>query len=306
VHDLCGIWLSDERGISGTARDILKALGDGEFGPRTSAQAAYLDGALKHRKMYDRIPAEESARVLVAGLGEGLVHEKYGHVEVWDVRECATLNEAFKNVTKIKGRLDLTFWDTRKVKSMSNAFEKTSFDVDVSTWDVSAVSSMSIMFERATGFNGDVSEWDVSNVKYMGMMFQNASVFNGDVSRWDVSLVGDMDSMFRGARAFNQDLSRWNVGNVENMSSMFEGAESFECDLGNWDVSKVGTMKSMFRGATSFTGRGVEKWKRGEGVGVTGMFANAPSGQEPASQWASNLQKPSYGRAPSRLRRSFV
>jgi len=243
VHDLCGIWLSDERGLSGTARDILSALQNGEFGPRTPAQEAYLDGVLNQRRMHDRIPAEESASDLVAGLGENLLHEKYGHVEVWDVRYCATLENAFKGVTKIQGRLDLTFWDTRKVKSMSSAFEKTAFDVDVSTWDVSAVTTMSFMFSRATGFSGDVSEWDVSKVSFMGMMFRGASTFNGDVRRWDVARVHDMDSMF-------------------------EGAESFECDLGRWDVSKVKKMKNMFRNATSFKGKGVEKWKPAEGVDV--------------------------------------
>jgi hypothetical protein len=235
--------------------------------------------------MHDRIPAEESASDLVAGLGENLVHEKYGHVEVWDVRDCATLENAFKGVTKIQGRLDLTFWDTRKVKSMSSAFEKTAFDVDVSTWDVSAVTTMSFMFSRATGFSGDVSEWDVSKVSFMGMMFRGASTFNGDVRRWDVARVHDMDSMF-------------------------EGAESFECDLGRWDVSKVKKMKNMFRNATSFKGKGVEKWEPAEGVDVTGMFADAlkvpPSVHEAAKQWAKTPQVPAYGRAPSRLRRGFV
>ncbi len=309
VHDLCEIVvLKDEQDsdISGIAIGILSALQNGDFGRRTPAQEAYLDGVLAHRQMHDRIPAEESASDLVAGLGENLVHEKYGHVEVWDVRDCDTLQNAFKDATKIKGRLDLTFWDTRKVGNMNSAFGATSFDVDVSTWDVSAVTTMSIMFSRATGFSGDVSEWDVSKVKFMGMMFQLASTFNGDVRLWDVSLVGDMEAMFKGARAFNQDLSRWEVGNVTNMTGMFEGAVSFECDLGNWDVSKVKTMEKMFSGATRFKGKGVEKWKPAEGVDVTGMFAHAPSVQEPAKQWASNLQVPAYGRAPSRLRRGFV
>jgi surface protein len=140
----------------------------------------------------------------------------------------------------------------------------------------------------------------------MGMLFRNSSIFNGDVSLWDVACVDAMDWMFYGARAFTQDLSRWKVGNVTNMTGMFEGAVSFECDLGNWDVSKVKTMEKMFSGATRFKGKGVEKWKPAEGVDVTGMFAHAPSVQEPAKQWASNLQVPAYGRAPSRLRRGFV
>jgi surface protein len=306
VHDLCEIALSPEHEIAGTATDILQTLKSEGFGPRTPAQKAYLDGVLTHRQMHDRIPAEESASDLVAGLGENLVHEKYGHVEVWDVRDCATLEDAFKGVTKIQGRLDLTFWDTRKVVSMSGAFAKTSFDVDVSTWDVSAVTTMSFMFSRATGFSGDVSEWDVSKVGNMGMLFRNSSIFNGDVSLWDVACVDAMDWMFYGARAFTQDLSRWKVGNVTNMTGMFEGAESFECDLGNWDVSKVRTMKKMFSGATSFMGRGVEKWEPAEGVDVTDMFANAPLVQETTVQWAENLQVPAYGRAPSRLQRGFV
>jgi surface protein len=314
VHDLCEIVvLKDEQDIdiSGIASGILKALREGEFGSRTPAQEAYLEGVLYEGQMHDPLPAEESASDLVAsdlvaGLGEDLVHETYGHVEVWDVRECATLENAFKDVKKIKGRLDLTFWDTRKVGDMRSAFSWTSFDVDVSTWDVSAVTSMLLMFSNTSGFSGDVSEWDVSKVGNMGMLFRNSSIFNGDVSLWDVACVDAMDWMFYGARAFTQDLSRWKVGNVTNMTGMFEGAESFECDLGNWDVSKVRTMKKMFSGATSFMGRGVEKWEPAEGVDVTDMFANAPLVQETTVQWAENLQVPAYGRAPSRLQRGFV
>jgi surface protein len=307
VHDLCKIALSDEHDtdISGTATDILKALGDGEFGPRTSAQKEYLDMVLNERKMYAQIP-DKSVKDLVAGLGEDLVDPRYGHVEVWDVRDCTTLEQAFDCIETIKGRLDLTFWDTRRVESMSKALRVTSFDVDVSTWDVSEVTSMSLMFSRATGFSGDLSEWDVSKVKFMGMMFRDAWTFNCDVSLWDVSRVQDMDSMFNGAREFNNDLSRWRVWNVTNMSRMFEGAESFECDLRNWDVSKVSTMQGMFRGAKSFTGGGVEHWKPAKGVDVTDMFFGAPLVQETTLQWANTLQVQAYGRAPSRLRRGFV
>ncbi len=136
MHDLCEIAISDEHDISGTATDILQTLRKGDFGTRTPAQEAYLDMVLKGRKMpHSQIPADAALALkdFVAGLSEDLVDQTYGHVEVWDVRKCATLKEAFEDATKITRRLDLTFWDTRKVESMSSAFEKTSFDVDVST-----------------------------------------------------------------------------------------------------------------------------------------------------------------------------
>ena len=61
VHDLCEIVVlkvEQDIDISGIASGILKALREGEFGPRTPAQEAYLKGALYEGQMHDPIPAE--------------------------------------------------------------------------------------------------------------------------------------------------------------------------------------------------------------------------------------------------------
>jgi surface protein len=277
----------------------------------TSAQNAYLDGVLKGGKMNAPIPAFSGfwASGIFNKLGADLVHEKYGHVEVWDVRECTSLAAVFGGRRLgIKARLDLSFWDTRNVENAYSAFWNTTFDVDVSTWDVSQVRIMKALFRGATGFQGDVSEWDVSNVRDMAEMFSGASMFNGDVSNWDVGLVEDMDMMFLAATSFDQDLSEWKVGNVSSMKQMFSGATLFNSDLARWDVSSVLTMKNMFNGATSFTGGGVKKWISHVDVDVTSMFEDATNVGEAARKWAEKRAKklPAYGCARGAERRGFV
>ena len=277
VHDLCDIFLLNDGIDPGSAGLILGSLRNYSYGSLTPAQEAYLDSVLNDRTMNAKIPGHVTISALVSGLGADLVHAQYGHVEVWDVRECTSLLGAFRG-SSIKSRLDLSFWDTRKVTDAYAAFSGTSFDVDVSTWDVSNVDEMSSMFYKATGFEGDVSEWDVSNVRKMTLMFSGASMFNGDVSRWDVGRVELMDMMFLNTTSFNGDLSHWNVRNVTSMSRMFEGA-------------------------TSFMGGGVEKWESRVGVDVTDMFRWAPNVDKEALEWAAQRTKPAYGRA---RRRGFV
>ena len=311
VHDLCEISLSTDPNddlLVRNARNLLRVmLNDhsrlnGIPGVRTPAQKAYLELVLNGGKMNTPIPDSESIRKLVRGLGAGLVHDQYGHVEVWDVRLCTSLLSAFSGISR-EGRLDLSFWDTRNVTTAYNAFDETSFDVDVSTWDVSQVRSMGSMFQDATEFNGNVREWDVSNVSEMSLMFQRASKFNGDVSSWDVGRVTKMDMMFADAKSFDRDLSEWNVGSVTSMLRMFAGATLFNSDLGKWDVSRVEDMTSMFDGATSFSGTGVAQWTSRVGVDVRDMFSRATSVGDDASQWATHRAKrAAYGRA----RRGFV
>ena len=324
VHDLCDLAI----GGHPVALGVLTRLRDERSS--TAAQVRFLDGVINGRKMNKRVENVFFFSRLLDELGKDLVHKEYGHVEVWDVRECTTMRGAFRK-SGIKGRLDLRFWDTRKVKDMGSAFESTGFDADVSTWDVSKVSDMGKMFHEASRFQGDVGEWDVSQVRNMSAMFWDAVVFNGDVSNWDVGRVEDMSMMFSGAKAFNQHLGTWNVGKVKTMAAMFLNAERFNGDvdrwavtgvtvmramfrgasqfnrsLGLWDVGNVTDMGEMFRGASSFTGEGLESWKLGDCV-VNDIFQGAAKVRQEARDWATSIERnrAGYGRV-RRARRGFV
>ena len=329
VHDLCDL----ASGGDLVATRVLTGLCDDGYGRAakcTAAQVAFLRGVINGGKKHKRVENVVFFGRLLDELGKDLVHKEYGHVEVWDVRECTTMRGAFRN-SRIKGRLDLRFWDTRNVTDMGSAFESTAFDADVSTWDVSKARDMGKMFHEASRFQGDVSEWDVSKVRNMSAMFWDAGVFNGDVSNWDVGRVEDMSSMFSGAKAFNQDLGMWNVSKVTTMAdmflnaerfngdvdrwvvsgvfvmrAMFRGASQFDRDLGLWDVGNVTDMGEMFRGASSFTGGGLERWKLGDCV-VKNIFQGAANVRQEALDWLKWIERNSagYGRV-RRARRGFV
>jgi surface protein len=116
------------------------------------------------------------------------VHEQYGHIATWDVRGVTDMGSAFY-ITEVDSDdlEDLSFWDTRKVRSMGG------------------------MFGSAVDFNGDISSWNTSNVTDMARMFYRASSFNQPLDKWNVSQVADMSNMFNGASAFNQDISGWKL-----------------------------------------------------------------------------------------------
>ena len=210
VHDLCEIFLSSDGLDPGSAGLVLRSLGNNStYGPITPAQKVYIDSVLNDRTMNAKIPENADVAKLVSELGTDLVHARYGHVEVWDVRECTSLLGAFKG-SSIKSRLDLSFWDTRKVTDAFQAFSGASFDVDVSTWDVSKVDDMRSMFYEATGFEGDVSEWDVSNVREMSLMFAGAKSFRGGgVEKWESRVGVDVTDMFIRAPKVEPEALEW-------------------------------------------------------------------------------------------------
>ena len=243
VHDLCDIFLLNYPGTSVLdmtgARLVLNALLLNQYGALTTAQKAYLDRFQKNGTMNAQIPENADVSELVKALGTDLVHADYGHVEVWDVRKCTSLREAFKG-SSIKGSLDLSFWDTRNVTDASEAFSGTSLDVDVSTWDMREVNDTSSMFYEAKGFNGDVSEWDVSNVRDMTRMFALAPKFNGDVSRWDVGLVEKMGRMFYAATSFTGGgVEKWRPREGVDVTDMFGSAPNVGKEAQEWAAQRA-------------------------------------------------------------------
>ncbi len=160
---------------------------------------------LRRRWASEKIPRDANLGYEVEQASQNdWVHEQYGHIATWDVREVLSTRCAFCDIHGVPGgALDLTFWDTRNVQSMKHMFH---------------------------GFNGnvDVSTWDTGSVTTMKGMFAFAEQFNGDIGRWNTSRVTDMTDMFYDATAFDQDLRGWDVRNVRERGGMFEGADKME------------------------------------------------------------------------------
>ena len=179
------------------------------------------------------------------------IHPAYGHIATWDVGDATDMSKAFYNTSIGAACIaDLSFWDTRKVKTMKG------------------------MFGLAKEFNGKIGTWHTMSVLDMSEMFHYATEFNQPIGDWDTRNVVTMNHAFSYANKFDQDVGRWNTKNVETMRSMFYGAKSFNCGGSAmvWDVRKVKDMTFMFSLALEFN-RDISAWKRPARCDIRNMFS---------------------------------
>lgn len=180
--------------------------------------------------------------------------------------------------------LNVAYWNTSNVKTMSNMFSRTAANPDVSKWDTSNVEDMSSMFDDATTANPDVSNWNTSKVTNMAGMFAYTLVANPDVSNWDVSNVERMDYMFSDSKKANPDVSKWNTKKVTSMTNMFSFAQVANPNVSNWDVSNVEHMDYMFEGAVK-ANPDVAKWNTNQVTTTEKMFSYSEAADPDIKNW---------------------
>ena len=161
--------------------------------------------------------------------------------------------------------LDLSSWDTSKVRNMSYMFSGMCYNenLDLSSFDTSNVEDMSYMFAYSYYLEGiNFDGWDTSNVTDMSYMFSmvesdtviyesgTQNLKSLDVSHFDTSSVTDMSGMFEyigySDNLVDIDLSNWNTSNVLLMTGMFDSASIKNLDLSSWNVEKVINFGYMF------------------------------------------------------------
>ena len=189
-----------------------------------------------------------------------------------------TFADAGYNASSTLFSLDLSKWDTSKVKDMSCMFwyagrKAQTFElIGVEDWDISNANNIESMFAysgyNATTWSFDLSKWDTSSVIdewvigmewVFGYAGYNSTNFSLNVTNWDVSRVSDTGWMFynTGCKATSfkiEGLETWTVSNVSTMSNMFDSAGKYATtwsigNISNWDVSKVSNMYKMFYNA---------------------------------------------------------
>jgi hypothetical protein len=120
---------------------------------------------------------------------------------------------------------------------MSSAFESTQIAAedlaDLSFWDTRQVKSMRSMFHGAVDFNGDISGWSTSNLEDMAYMFSGATSFNRDISDWNVKggqfVEGRLKDTFR-ETGLRHDLKvkigeRWGLSAAQMSESWLNSGE---------------------------------------------------------------------------------
>lgn len=134
------------------------------------------------------------------------------------------------NLKIIEGNLD-----TSSVNNMKDMFTTTSLEkIDVSSWDTSKVKDMSGMFAGCNKLKQlDVGNWNTNNVVDMKAMLTHCLELQSlDVSNWDTSNVKDMKNLFYA----NISLSKLNLGtkSIFNSSVMLPLIKSTNEYTGRW------------------------------------------------------------------------
>lgn len=149
------------------------------------------------------------------------VYFPYDHFDLshFDTSNVTNMHEMLRGTTVAS--INVSNWDTSKVRDMSGMFmdityEDIDSDLDLSHFDMSRVNTMNMMFCRYGAYSVtagkrysvelDVTGWDVSNVIYFEQCFSSpqASAYNRstvtelDLSGWDTSSATKMHNMFGG------------------------------------------------------------------------------------------------------------
>ena len=162
--------------------------------------------------------------------------------------------------------LDLSTFDTRRVKSMQEMFSSYTDDgnyedgmnlknLNLSSFDTNKVTNIASMFNRCKKLeNIDVTNFNTKNVTTMrGLFIGCIKLKSIDLSHFDTSNVTTMQSMFENCYELSSlDVSNFNTSNVTTMYCMFYHCESLtSLDLSNFNTNNVNSMSCMLCGCSS-------------------------------------------------------
>ena len=175
-------------------------------------------------------------------------------------------DDYYKVLLSTKGsplKLDVSKWDTSKVKSMNAMFSFSHMTkIDLSKWNTKNLENTQRMFHHSDLEDvGDLNKWDTSKVTDMSQMFELSLIKNLNINDWDVSNVKNLASTFSILHNITKlNLSKWNTSNVQNMTrTFFNDIKLQYLDITNWDTSKVEKIidedgdADMFAGDLSLT-----------------------------------------------------
>ena len=181
----------------------------------------------------------------------------------WTTGECTrfVFDKSFETVrvrstsawfnSKLESIEGLEYLNTSEVTSMSYMFGSVKLsNLDLSHFDTHKVKYMHSMFEHCSGLTDlDLSHFDTRNVQSMAYMFANCPNLKSiDLSSFDTRNVENMGNMFRESTALTTlDLTNFNTSNVTSMRQMCYGCSNLtSIDMSSFDTGKVTDMWLMF------------------------------------------------------------
>lgn len=179
-----------------------------------------------------------------------------------NVGNVTSFNSMFSGCSALKA-IDLSSWDTNKVKNTSNMFEncKNLESIgDLSNWSTSLITNMSSMFKSCESLKQlNVSSWTFidSGVNTYLMFYGCKSLLELDLSTWNIKTTS-MSQMFHScAKLKTLDLSGFDTSSVTSTDYLFQGSTSLEKIIvsDKFDISAVKSSTNMFGGGlNSLTG----------------------------------------------------
>ena len=163
--------------------------------------------------------------------------------------------------------LDLSSFNTNKVKSMNNLFNGCSSlnSINLSSFNTINVEDMERMFCFCMNLKSiDLSKFNTENVQKMNdMFFSCRALIRLDLSSFNTNNVKHMEYMFMDCRSLKEiNLSSFNTINVEDMNNMFAGCSSLQSvDLSSFNTNNVTNMTAMFQNCHSLKSLNLSTFK---------------------------------------------
>ena len=219
------------------------------------------------------------AKVIIAGNGSGKIRLNPTSQFTFGLNYLLPENDV--NTVNISSISGLNLLDTSEVVDMAGIFTNCGcVSLNLSSWDTAKVKNMDSMFCGCQKLISiDLTGWDTSNVEDMSHMFDGSSklaTIKG-ISEWNTSKVKNISGMFASCKALTSiDLSGWNTTNVTDMGGIFEFCRQLTSvgDLATWDTSKVTNMKQMFDSCPLITNLNLSGWDTRIVTTMTNMFRN--------------------------------
>ena len=176
--------------------------------------------------------------------------------------------------------LDLSHFDTSKVKSMQGMFKETHYSsIDISNFRTGSVTNMGEMFfgmVYTTDLN--LSGLDVRNVANINKIFQgSANLTSINLSGWQLDSVHDMSYMFNQLHALNTlNLTGFTTKNVVDMNHMFNECHNLTTlDLSSFDTRNVTDMNNMFRDNFALKNLNISSFNTSNVTNMAEMFRHS-------------------------------